>query len=84
MRAAHVEALDRVRDVAASETGGTLIVNAAGGDLRLSDMGYAPGRMRGFAFVARAAGIVAHVVDEQAHPMAREVWVRAHDQQGGE
>jgi citrate synthase len=84
-RGAHVDVLGRVRDVAARETGRTLIVNAAGAiGAILSDMGYPPSRMRGFALVARAAGIVAHIVDEQAHPIARGVWVRAHDRQGGE
>ena len=79
LRGAHVDALFTVRDVAAGESGRELIVNAAGAiGAILSDMGYAPATMRGFALVARAAGIVAHVVDEQAHPMAREVWVNAH------
>jgi citrate synthase len=82
LRGAHVDALATVRDVAAGESGRELIVNAAGAiGAILSDMGYAPSAMRGFALVARAAGIVAHVVDEGAHPMAREVWVSAHDRQ---
>jgi citrate synthase len=84
VRGAHVEALQAVREVAARETGRTLIVNAAGAiGAILSDMGYPPSKMRGFALVARAAGIVAHVADEQAHPMAREVWVRAHERPRG-
>jgi citrate synthase len=79
LRGAHVDTLSTVRDVATGESGRELIVNAAGAiGAILSDMGYAPATMRGFALVARAAGIVAHVVDEQAHPMAREVWVNAH------
>jgi citrate synthase len=79
LRATHVDALFTVREVAAAESGRELIVNAAGAiGAILSDMGYAPAAMRGFALVARAAGIVAHIVDEQAHPMAREVWVNAH------
>ena len=79
LRGAHVDALFRMREVAAGESGRELIVNAAGAiGAILSDMGYAPSAMRGFALVARAAGIVAHIVDEQAHPMAREVWVNAH------
>jgi citrate synthase len=79
LRGAHVDTLSTVRDVATGESGRELIVNAAGAiGAILSDMGYAPATMRGFAVVARAAGIVAHVVDEQAHPMAREVWVNAH------
>lgn len=79
LRGAHVDTLSTVRDVATGESGRELIVNAAGAiGAILSDMGYAPATMRGFALVARAAGVVAHVVDEQAHPIAREVWVNAH------
>jgi citrate synthase len=82
LRGAHVDTLYVVRDVAATESGRELIVNAAGAiGAILSDMGYPPATMRGFALVARAAGLVAHVVDEQVHPMAREVWVEAHERQ---
>jgi citrate synthase len=80
LRGAHVDALYALRDVAAGESGRDLIINAAGAiGAILSDMGYPPSKMRGFALVARAAGVVAHIVDEQAHPMARDVWVKAHD-----
>ena len=83
LRGAHVDALEAVRAVAARETARTLIVNAAGAiGAILSDMRYPPSQIRGFALVARAAGIVAHIVDEQAHPIARDVWVQAHDGHG--
>ena len=83
LRGHHVDALAAVRAVAARETGRTLIVNAAGAiGAILSDMGYPPSQIRGFALVARAAGIVAHVVDEQAHPIARDVWAQAHEGHG--
>lgn len=83
LRGAHVDTLYVVRDAAAAESGRELIVNAAGAiGAILSDMGYPPAKIRGFALVARAAGLVAHVVDEQARPMAREVWESAHDRQG--
>jgi citrate synthase len=82
LRGAHVDALSTMQDVATGESGRELIVNAAGAiGAILSDMGYPPATMRGFALVARAAGLVAHVVDEQARPIAREVWVNAHDRQ---
>ena len=80
---AHVAALEALRAVAARESGKQLIVNAAGAiGAILSDMGYPPSKVRGFALVARAAGIVAHIVDEQAHPIASDVWVQAHDGHG--
>jgi citrate synthase len=78
----HVQALLALQDVAARETGRPLIVNAAGAiGAVLSDMGYPPSMVRGFALVARSAGVVAHIVDEQEHPMARQVWVEQHDRQ---
>jgi citrate synthase len=30
--------------------------------------------MRGFSLVARAAGIVGHLLEEQSEPLAREIW----------
>jgi citrate synthase len=80
---AHVDALSAIRDAATRASGRDLIVNAAGAiGAILSDMGYPPAKMRGFALVARAAGVVAHVVDEQERPMARDVWVNAHERHG--
>jgi citrate synthase len=85
LRAAHAETLDVVQRVAADETGRELIVNAAGAiGAILSDMGYPPSKVRGFALVARSAGLVAHVVDEQQFPIAREVWTERHDHENAE
>jgi citrate synthase len=70
--------------VGAEEVGRPLIVNAAGAiGAILSDMGYPPSKVSGFAIVARSAGLVAHVVDEQESPIAREVWTKRHDRGGG-
>jgi citrate synthase len=75
----HSAALSVLQQVAAERVGRPLIVNAAGAiGAILSDLGYPPARVRGFALVARAAGLVAHVADEQERPIAREVWVEAH------
>lgn len=76
---AHAEALLELQSVATRELGRPLIVNGAGAiGALLSDMGYPPAKVRGFALVARAAGLVAHVVDEQERPMARGVWMEHH------
>jgi citrate synthase len=71
----HVRAQDAVATAFADQTGRTLIVNAAGiAGAILSDLGYAPQQIRGFSLVARAAGLFAHLVDEQRRPIARTVW----------
>jgi citrate synthase len=82
LRGAHVDALFAVREAAAAQSERSLIVNAAGAiGAILSDMGYPPGKVRGFALVARAAGLVAHVTDERERPIAREVWTSVHERQ---
>jgi citrate synthase len=40
----------------------------------LSDLGYPPPIMRGFSLIARAAGLVGHLLEEQQEPLAREMW----------
>jgi citrate synthase len=72
---AHVTALEAIERAVLEETGRQLVPNVAGviGALLL-DLGYAPHQVRGFAAVARCAGVFAHVLDEQEEPMARELW----------
>ncbi len=75
----HVACLDVLRATVARETGKKLIPNAAAAVAAiLSDLGYAPGDIRGFALVARCAGLVAHVADERRQPVARAVWQDFH------
>jgi citrate synthase len=59
--AAHVEA-----------TGKRLPINGAG--VALADLGFPPGLVRGFAVLARAAGVVGHLAEEMAHPMAMALY----------
>jgi citrate synthase len=50
-------------------------VNATGAIAAvLSDLGYPAQIMRGFSIVARAAGVVGHLLEEQSEPLAREIW----------
>jgi citrate synthase len=52
-----------------------ITVNATGAiAANLSDLGYPWQIMRGFSLVARAAGIVGHLLEEQSEPLAREMW----------
>lgn len=52
-----------------------ITVNATGAiAANLSDLGYPWQIMRGFSLVARAGGIVGHLLEEQTEPLAREMW----------
>jgi citrate synthase len=75
----HVEALAALTEAVHVQLDRRLAVNAAAAiGAVLSDLGYAPDAIRGFALVARCAGLFAHVVDERRRPFARDVWERAH------
>ncbi len=74
----HAEALGHVRAALQDATGRTFVVNATGGvGAVLSDVGFKPGVIRGFALVARCGGLVAHLADEQRAPIGRRIWTEA-------
>jgi citrate synthase len=80
----HVVALRAVPAVIERETGRLLLTNAAGAvGAIFSDLGYDAGLIGGFAVVARAAGLMSHVADEQQRPIAREIWQAANTQHKG-
>jgi citrate synthase len=71
----HVDALLALHGAAERALRRSLVINAAGAvGAILSDLGYAPPVARGFAVLARCAGLVAHLADEQCRPMARAIW----------
>jgi citrate synthase len=75
-----VAALAPLREAVAEATGRPLIPNAAAAVAAvLSDLGYGPDEIRGFALVARCAGVFAHIADERRHPIARAVWQGFHE-----
>lgn len=77
----HVEALHALHAAGQAAAGRPLVLNAVGAiGAVLSDLGYAPDQTRGFALVARCAGLFAHVVDEGREPIARGVWQRVHEE----
>ena len=52
-----------------------MTINATGGTAAvLSEIGIPPEIMRGFAVIARAAGLVAHIAEERDVPTARAIW----------
>ncbi len=58
-------------------SGRTLPVNAAGlAGALLADMGYSPSFARGIAIIARAAGLVGQLLDEEKDGQARSLWDR--------
>jgi citrate synthase len=67
-----MEVLSREVDAA---FGKHITINATGavGTL-LGELGVPPALMRGFAVISRAAGLVAHIAEEQRIPSARFVW----------
>jgi citrate synthase len=72
--AAHVHLLGTLARVVDEETGRHVTVNATGAIAAiLSDLDYPPEIMRGFPLVARAAGLVGHLLEEQSVPIAREL-----------
>jgi citrate synthase len=79
-RGAHVDALLAMHREAELQVGRHLTLNAAGAvGAALSELGYLPDEVRGFALVARCAGLFAHVVDERREPIARQVWQGVHE-----
>ncbi len=55
---------------AAARTGRALPINGAGAaGAALADLGFAPQIVRGFALLARTAGVVAHLAEEMARPL---------------
>ncbi len=75
----HCASLDALGKAVEVETGRALIPNAAAAVAAiLSDLGYEADDIRGFALVARSAGIFAHVADERRNPVARAVWQDFH------
>ena len=79
----NLRALRLVAAAHADQTGRALPINGAGvGGAALADLGFTPSIVRGFALIARTAGIVAHLAEEIEHPIGmelfREVDRRAH------
>jgi citrate synthase len=80
---ANLRALRLVAAAHADQTGRSLPINGAGvGGAALADLGFTPAIVRGFALIARTAGIVAHLAEEMEQPIGmglfREVDSRAH------
>jgi citrate synthase len=71
----HMRALEIVSAEFAAATHRKLPINGAGAaGAALVDLGFDPKITRGFALVARAAGLVAHLAEEGRNPIGMRVW----------
>jgi citrate synthase len=67
---ANLRALELVAAAAAERSGRALPINGAGAaGAALADLGFDPAIVRGFALLARTAGVVAHLAEEMQRPL---------------
>jgi len=70
-----VRALERLSAAVDAVAGRPITINATGAVAALlGEIGVPTGVMRGFAVISRAAGLVAHIVEEQQSPSGRFIW----------
>lgn len=70
-----IRALERLSSAVDAVAGRPITINATGAVAALlGEIGVPTGVMRGFAVISRAAGLVAHIVEEQASPSGRFIW----------
>lgn len=71
----HIRALELLSAVVDEEYGRHITINATGAVAALlGEIGVPVRLMRGFAVISRAAGLVAHVAEEQVVPSGRFIW----------
>ncbi|AOY96613.1 citryl-CoA lyase [Cupriavidus sp. USMAA2-4] len=70
-----IRALERLSQAVDAVAGRPITINATGAVAALlGEIGVPTGVMRGFAVISRAAGLVAHIVEEQQSPSGRFIW----------
>jgi citrate synthase len=71
----HLRLLEHVAESHRSATGKSLPINGAGAaGAALVDLGFPPKVTRGFALLARTAGLVAHLAEEMTDPIGMKLW----------
>lgn len=77
----YVELMKKICAEAERSSGKQLPINATGAIGALScELGFPWKIVRGFGVMARAIGLVGHILEESRHPMAIEVWHRIEDE----
>jgi citrate synthase len=75
LRGPHLRLLEAVGRVHPAILGRTLPVNGAGVcGAALADLGFPPDVLRGFALLARTAGLLGHLAEETRRPLALDVY----------
>lgn len=70
-----IRALELLSDAVDEVAGRPITINATGAVAALlGEIGVPTKVMRGFAVISRAAGLVAHIVEEQSDPSGRFIW----------
>lgn len=77
----YVALMKLVQQKAETAAGKSLPMNATGAIGALScELGFSPRIVRGFGVMARAVGLVGHIMEEWEKPMALELWHRVDDE----
>ena len=72
----HLDLLRTVAEVHAAVSGKRLPINGAGAaGAAFADLGFPPAIVRGFALMARTAGLVGHLAEEMADPIGPRLWL---------
>ena len=70
-----IRALEQLSAAVDEIAGRAITINATGAVAALlGEIGVPTAVMRGFAVISRAAGLVAHIVEEQSSPSGRFIW----------
>lgn len=72
----HLSLLRTVAETHAAATGKSLPINGAGAaGAAFADLGFPPQIVRGFALLARTAGLIGHLAEEMTDPIGRRLWL---------
>jgi citrate synthase len=76
LRGPHLRLFEAVGRVHPQVLGRTLPLNGAGTcGAALADLGLPPGLLRGFALLARTAGLLGHLAEEQRRPLGMDIYL---------
>lgn len=80
----HLRLLEVVAVVYREETGKSLPINGAGAaGAALVDLGLPPALARGFALLARTAGLIGHLAEESQRPIGMRLWKEVDERASG-
>jgi citrate synthase len=79
----HMQLLEFVAAAHRSQSGRTLPINGAGvAGAALADLGFPPFLARGFALLARTAGLIGHLAEEIEKPIGMRLWKEVDERAG--